>query len=254
MVMVRSAKQTSAGRVSLRRGLFCFLCCFCFLATARSGPCSEAVLQSAAPSSVREDFETQQPASQGSGSEAKGRIDACALITKGEIEAVQGEPVKETKSNESPSSSFVRSQCFFLTATFPKSVSLALVLPDPGEPSALTPRDYWKKQFHPPEQTEKEKHEPAAGKAKTPKENEEEREKDLSNPRPIEGLGEEAYWVGNAITGALYVLQGDAFLRISVGGVREESARIEKSKALARAALKRLGPNSSRRHRDGAQE
>jgi hypothetical protein len=46
--------------------------------------------------------------------------------------------------------------------------------------------------------------------------------------------------VGNSISGALYVLKGNSFLRISVGGVREESARMEKSKALAHAALKRL--------------
>lgn len=167
-------------------------------------------------------------------------IDVCALLTSAEIEAAQGEPIKETKPSVQPSSTFLMSQCFFLTATFPKSVSLALVLPDPGKPSALTPREYWKKQFHPSEQGEKEKHEQASGKAKTPTETEEEREKELSEPRPIEGLGEEAFWVGNPITGALYVLQGDAFLRISVGGVREESARIEKSKALARAALCRL--------------
>jgi hypothetical protein len=49
-----------------------------------------------------------------------------------------------------------------------------------------------------------------------------------------------AYWVGTPITGALYVLQGDNFVRISVGGVGEESARIERSKVLARAAVKRL--------------
>jgi len=42
------------------------------------------------------------------------------------------------------------------------------------------------------------------------------------------------------MTGALYVLKGDTFLRISVGGVREESARIGKSVALARLVLKRL--------------
>jgi len=83
---------------------------------------------------------------------------------------------------------------------------------------------------------EEEKH--VAGKA--PKKAEVDREEELRKPRPIDGLGEEAYWVGNPISGALYVLKGNSFLRISVGGVREESARIEKSKALARAALKRL--------------
>jgi hypothetical protein len=46
--------------------------------------------------------------------------------------------------------------------------------------------------------------------------------------------------VGTPITGALYVLHGDKFVRISVGGVGEESVRIEKSKAPARAIVKRL--------------
>ncbi len=83
-----------------------------------------------------------------------------------------------------------------------------------------------------------EEEKPVAGKA--PKKAEVEREEELRKPRPIDGLGEEAYWVGNPISGALYVLKGNSFLRISVGGVREESARIEKSKALARAVVKRF--------------
>jgi len=168
------------------------------------------------------------------------KVDLCALLTSAEIEAVQGEPVKETKPSVQPSSSFLMSQCFFRTATFNKSVSLVLFTPDPAKPSVPGPREYWQEQFHPREPALKEKDEPAAGQAKAPKKTEEERESELRKPRPVAGLGEEAYWVGNPITGALYVLQGDAFLRISVGGTREESARIEKSKALARAALKRL--------------
>ena len=164
------------------------------------------------------------------------KIDVCALLTSAEMEAVQGEPVKETKPSVQQSGSFLMSQCFFRTATFTKSVSLALAAPDPAKPSALTPREFWRKQFHPPEPVEEEKH--VAGKA--PKKAEVDREEELRKPRRIDGLGEEAYWVGNPISGALYVLKGNSFLRISVGGVREESARIEKSKALARAALKRL--------------
>jgi hypothetical protein len=166
---------------------------------------------------------------------SSAKYDVCALLTSAEIEAVQGEPVKETKLSEQHPSSFLMSQCFFRTATFAKSVSLAMATPDPDEPSAHTPREYWKKQFHPPEPGEEEK--PVAGKA--PKKAEVERE-EVRKPRPIDGLGEEAYWVGNPISGALYVLKGNSFLRISVGGVREESARMEKSKALAHAAFKRL--------------
>jgi len=168
------------------------------------------------------------------------KVDVCALLTSAEIKAVQGEPVKETKPSVQPSSSFLMSQCFFRTASFDKSVSLVLFTPDPAKPSAPGPREYWQKQFHPPEQAEKEKDEPAAGQAKAPKKTEEEGERQLHKPRPIDRLGKEAYWVGNPITGALYVLRGDTFLRISVGGVREESARIEKSKALARAVVKRF--------------
>lgn len=168
------------------------------------------------------------------------KTDVCALLTRAEIQVIQSEPVEETKPSAQPSGGFVMWECFYCTTTFAKSVSLALAAPDPAKPSALTPREYWQKQFHPPDQAGKEKHEPATGKAKTPKETEEEREKELSKPRVIDGLGEEAYWVGNPVSGALYVLKGEVFLRISVGGVRDESERIEKSKALARAALKRL--------------
>jgi len=162
--------------------------------------------------------------------------DACALLTSAEIQVVQSEPVEETKPSVQPSGGFVMLQCFYRTTTSAKSVSLALGAPDPAKPSALTPREFWRKQFHPPEPVEEEK--PVAGKA--PKKAEVEREEELRKPRPIDGLGEEAYWVGNPISGALYVLKGNSFLRISVGGVREESARMEKSKALAHAALKRL--------------
>ena len=69
---------------------------------------------------------------------------------------------------------------------------------------------------------------------------EKEEDEESTRPRTIQGLGEQAYWVGSPLVGALYVLKGNTFLRISVGGVREESARIEKSVALARLALKRL--------------
>src|SRR5437879_10539315 len=146
------------------------------------------------------------------------KITVCALLTSAAMEAVQGEPVKETKPSVQQSGSFLMSQCFFRTATFTKSVSLALAVPDPAKPSALSPREFWRKQFHPPEPVEGEK--PVAGKA--PKKAEVEREEELRKPRPIDGLGEEAYWVGNPISGALYVLKGNSLLRISVRLGRRE--------------------------------
>jgi hypothetical protein len=162
------------------------------------------------------------------------KTDVCALLTRAEIQVVQSEPVEEIIPSAQPSGGFVLSLCFYRTTT--KSVSLGVAAPDPAKPSAFTPREFWGKQFHPPEPMGEEK--PVAGKA--PKKAEVEREGESRKPLVIDGLGEEAYWVGNRITGALYVLQGDAFLRISIGGGEDESVRIKKAKALAEKALKRV--------------
>ena len=59
-------------------------------------------------------------------------------------------------------------------------------------------------------------------------------------PRPVEGVGDEAFWTGGAVGGALYVLKGDTYLRISIGGPDDQAARIERAKVLARKAIARL--------------
>ena len=66
-----------------------------------------------------------------------------------------------------------------------------------------------------------------------------ETEKDVAvPPKKIPGIGDEAYWTAGP-GGALYVLKGDAFIRISLGGSDDEETKIEKSKALASKALAR---------------
>ena len=165
----------------------------------------------------------------------KPKTDACALLTSADVQAVQGDPVQETKPSTQPGDGLVMSQCLFRTATPSKSVSVAI-----ASPGSISPRTFWKKQFHSgkpsAEEKEKAEKEPHAGSKKQEKEEDDE----STRPRAIAGVGEEAYWVGGPMVGALYVLKGDTFVRISVGGVHEESARIEKSVALARLALKRL--------------
>lgn len=164
----------------------------------------------------------------------QSRIDPCSLLTSAEIAAVQGEPVQQAKPSDQPGTGLLMLQCLFRTTTPTKSVSLAV-----AAPSAMSPRAFWRKQFHPGQDTAKEK-DPAKAEKKSVAESKEREEEEGTRPRAIAGLGEEAYWVGGPIAGALYVLKGNTFLRISVGGIREESARIEKSKALARLALKRI--------------
>jgi hypothetical protein len=164
---------------------------------------------------------------------AKGKIDVCMLLGRAEIEAVQEEPVKETKASRQSTGRMLMSQCVFHTATSAKSIHVALATPERAGRSGLAPREFWQRQFHSNEAKEEEAR--VAG-----MEAELERDEERNKAQPISGLGEEAYWVGNPVAGALYVLQGNIFLRISIGGVQEESVRIEKSKVLARAVVKRL--------------
>lgn len=165
---------------------------------------------------------------------SKGTVYACALLTPAEIEAIQGERVEETKPTVRPSGGLFATQCLFRTPTLNKSVSLFLIASDPLHPVPLTARQLWQKQFHSSEVDE----EPVAGENK--KKLDPERERESREPRLIRGLGEEAYWVASPVASALYVLKGEMFLRISVGSAGQESERMEKSKALARAVLKRL--------------
>jgi len=178
----------------------------------------------------------QKPDSSNTAISARNKKDSCILLTSAEIEAVQGEAVKETKASVQTNGEMLISECLFYTTNFAKSVSVALATPSSAKPSAHTPRKFWQKQFYASDMEEDKMR--AAGKSAQKPETEGEEE--ARKPRRIQGLGEEAYWVGTPITGALYVLHGDKFVRISVGGVGEESVRIEKSKALARAIVKRL--------------
>ena len=186
------------------------------------------LLVCAIPAQAQSQQKTKHSGAPGS---TKTNIEVCNLLTSAEIQAVLGEAAKQTKSSTQPG-----------MAGSAKSVSLAVARTNPADNSKLTPRAFWRKQFHPSDRQSdrQEGKEQAARAGKVGERSEAEREEELRKARAITGIGEEAYWVGNPILGALYVLQGDMFLRISVGGIRQEPERIEKSKALARAALKHL--------------
>lgn len=162
------------------------------------------------------------------------KVDPCSLLTSEDVHSVQGDTIQETKPSAHSGGGLLLSQCLFRTVTPSKSVSLEI-----ATTSSTSPRTFWRKQFHSPKGEAPQKGLSSGGSEE--KRSAERREEDeAARPRRIAGVGEEAFWVGGRVTGALYVLKGNTFLRISVGGVREEPARIEKSVALARAALKRI--------------
>jgi len=158
--------------------------------------------------------------------------DACSLVSKEEVALVQQASVTEAKSSERSDGTFRISQCLYTAAEFSKSVNLALIQADPNEPSKRTPRNFWQEKFGAYEQSENERDEKA--------EAESVEEEKGPPPEKITGLGDEAFWVSNRFGGILYILKGDAFISIGVGGTDGEETKLNKSKALAQKALQRL--------------
>ncbi len=178
---------------------------------------------------------------------ARGNSDACALLTSDEIKAVQGEAVKESTPSQRGEASFAVAQCFYTTPTFTKSISLELT--QRAANAKTSPRDFWEEHFG--------RYEKAGGReGKSEREREREREREQEKrrggreeeeeeaegtpPTPVSGIGDEAFWVNSRVSGALYVLQGDRFIRISLGGADDDATRQKKAKTLAQKVLPRL--------------
>jgi hypothetical protein len=147
-------------------------------------------------------------------------LDACGLLSPTEIEAIQGEAPARSKGSQHPEENLVRSQCYWSLATHTRSISLEVTH---GTSDAVGQR--WNHFFHGEAA-------PKAG-GKT------------GAPRPVQGLGLEAFWAGNAEVGGLYVRTGDVFLRLAVGGGEDDDERIQRTSALARHILSRLEARAS---------
>jgi hypothetical protein len=148
---------------------------------------------------------------------------ACTLLTKEETQAVQGEAFKSTKPSHQAGNGLAISQCYFELPTTVNSIVLTVTRKAEG--LGKDPSESWREIFHAEESTRKREKE----------EGEEEKK-----PLKVDGVGDEAFWTGTRVGGALYVLKGNSYIRISVGGAGDQNQKIEKSKALAEYALKRL--------------
>jgi hypothetical protein len=148
-------------------------------------------------------------------------FDICGVIPSSAIESAQGAPVLSTKSSQRETGGLTIAHCYYMLANQAQSVSLEVTLPGSEAATRSHPRQYWRTHFG-------RDREIGEGEAR-------EQERDAS--AEVSGLGREALFEGNGPVGALYVLDGDRFLRISIGSSADPASRVEKSKALARAAL-----------------
>jgi len=144
------------------------------------------------------------------------KTDACALLTNEDVQRVLGVSVRERQPGTQDARGVLLAQCYLSTGSA-RSISIALAGSTRAGGRTITPRQFWRDNFH----------EKDEGKAAAPE----------SEARPVAGVGDEAYWSGSRVAGALYVLRGDRFIRVSVGGIADENQRIEASRRLALAAL-----------------
>jgi len=182
-------------------------CLISFLSSCSEGDPPDGATKAAAPSPTAAPVDARV-------------VDACSLLTSEEIESILGEQPRAMTPQMPQSSGELISQCYFALPTASNSISLR-VLQGGTEPGARKAKPLWAETFSKGTSLMR-------GTGKT------------GAPRKIDGLGEEAFWVGNDIIGALSVLEGDRYVTISVGGAGGESAKIEKCSAIARIVLSRL--------------
>lgn len=147
-------------------------------------------------------------------------FDVCKLLSNDEIAAVQGEAPASAQLLGESAGQLTVSQCNFLLPAGSNSLAVRVVERGKG-PNARNPRDVWQETFHRPP--------PDAANARFTRQH-----------QKVEGVGEEAFWLGNAKSGGLHVLTGDRYIRINVGGQEEVPAKIAKSSKLAQLILPRL--------------
>jgi hypothetical protein len=186
-------------------------------------PAAESSIQPSASAPVVASSPTSSPAA------ATGKVDACTLLTSDDIKAVQGETLKTTKPSQQAGHEFVIDICYYELPTPSNSISLSLAEPNPDKKDSV--REFWENTFGDSEHGRKEKEREREGEGEI---------EEGAPPRKIAGLGQEAFWFSSPIGGVLYVLKGNHYIRISVGGKGTSEAKLNKSKALAKKALARL--------------
>ena len=143
---------------------------------------------------------------------------ACELLSAEAVKGVQGQAFAEAKLTMQRVDGMIASQCFYRLPTFTDSISLTVIRA--ASPS-VTAEELWEK-------------------LRGEEEGEKEEEEETTPAQKIAGVGEEAFWAGNNAAGALYVLDENAILRISVGGGDTQKKKIEKARRLAVLALQGL--------------
>lgn len=160
---------------------------------------------------------------------------ACQLLTARDIARVQGAEFKSAKLTETEANGLIVSQCFYSLPSFTNSVSVDVMR---GKTSAFWRAHFSNAREAADEDEDRDRDRSAAMKSAPPSREAEEEQQTAA--LKVKGVGDAAVWSGNRAAGALYVLKGDAIVRVSVGGGGSQEQKIERSKKLAARALRKL--------------
>jgi hypothetical protein len=165
-------------------------------------------------------------------------IDGCSALELETVAAIQQTAVLAAVGGRRELGDREIESCFVRAADHGRSVSFEIVRPGGAAPEAA--RERWRELFHGArsEAVEERARRPRrlAGGA-TPAAP---ATAGRSAALPVTDLGEEAFFVGTAVYGALFVLDGEDYFRLSVGGPGDLELKLGRARALAEHVLRRL--------------
>src|SRR2546423_599045 len=232
--------------MNLRLGVIIF--CLLFFASCNSKETGSTTNAPANSTSTPPTNSSISPAANNPAA-VKSKVDPCSLLTSDEIKAVQGEAFANAMRSDRQDGDFIVGQCYYALPTSVNSV-VVNVTTAKDTTGAPNPRDFWESTFGKEagegQERDRDKKERAdrerkerAEKAKAGERREEEGE-EAAKPEKVNGLGDEAFWIGSRVGGALYGLKKDMYFGIGVAGAADEKVKLNKSRTLAQNGLKRL--------------
>jgi len=157
-------------------------------------------------------------------------LDVCRLLSPATLESVQGSRPIATVPSSHEDATLRSSSCFYSLTPSNQSVNLQVMT----AAGTTDIHQFWKEHFRRDGQAEES--ESAVGRRGSGSEANERH----APPKPVPGVGEEAFWIYTGRDGAIYALQRDYVVRVSVGGKADESSQRQRATKLALSALSEL--------------
>jgi hypothetical protein len=156
-------------------------------------------------------------------------LEACRLLSASTLQSVQGSRPTAAVPSSRRDVTIQSSSCFYTLSPFNQSVNLEVMT----AAGTADIHQFWKQRFHGPAETK----EPEAERRPSAQGEANERH---ASPKPVPGVGEDAFWIYTGRDGALYALQRDYVVRVSVGGKPDQANQLSRATTLALSALKEL--------------